>query len=254
MDQAGDAGPGPLADVSRGGAFPALELATLAGEAAPAGGADLLLIEPALGAVAAVAAFALSYIALMAAPGPNLLAVAAVASLRGFRGVLPLCAGIAAGAGALAVALALAFSLLGQDPGWGDAARQVAALLLLLLAFRIARTPRPPEMKAPNTPAPSLRDGALAFGTGFVVAASNPTSATFLTAHFLGPAGVSATLPAMLVLVPALALLGNAGLAALFARPAARRLLQRHFRAACLVSAAVLVGLAVTILREAARS
>lgn len=202
-----------------------------------------------LDAASALAIFALSYLALIAAPGPNMFAIGAVASVRGFRGVLPLCAGIAAGAGTLAVALALAFDLLGQDRGWERAGREIGALLLLLLAIRVAVAPRPVDRHGPGAPPLSARDSALVFVTGFVVAASNPATAAFFTAQFLGPVGVGMMLPTVLALVPLLALLGNAVIAALLARPAARRLMQRRFRLACLVSAAVLAVMALKILR-----
>ncbi|HYF07937.1 MAG TPA: hypothetical protein VD970_09970 [Acetobacteraceae bacterium] len=86
------------------------------------------------------------------------------------------------------------------------------------------------------------------FGTGFFVAACNPTTAAFFTAQLLGPASGESTLPMVLVLVPVLALLGNGIIAALFARPGARRMMQRRFRLASLMSAAVLVGMAAAIL------
>lgn len=181
-----------------------------------------------------------------------MLAIGSVASLRGFLGVLPLCAGIAAGAGVLAVALALAFDLLGQDRAWEHAGRRFGAVVLLLLlvvAFRVAVAPRPANCHGPDAPAPSTRDRTLVFATGFFVAVSNPARATFFIAQFLGPVGAGKTLPLVLALVPLLALLGCAVIAALFARPVARRLMQRHYRLACMVSAAVLMAIALGLLR-----
>lgn len=102
------------------------------------------------GAAAALAGFALGYLALIASPGPNMFAIGSIAALRGFRGVLPLCVGIAAGAGALALALALAFELVGTDRGWERAGREIGALLLLLLAMRIAVAPSPGESPWPG--------------------------------------------------------------------------------------------------------
>ncbi|MBV1800077.1 LysE family transporter [Siccirubricoccus sp. G192] len=202
-----------------------------------------------LGPTTALAGFALGYLALMAAPGANMLAIGSVASLRGFLGVLPLCAGVAAGASALAVALALASDLLGQDLGWEHAGRKIGALLLLMVAFRVAVAPRPVDCHDPNAPAPSARDRTFVFVTGFFVAVSNPATAAFFIAQFLGPVGAAKTLPLVLALVPLLALLGCAVIAALFARPAARRLMQLHYRLARMVSAAVLVAMALGMLR-----
>ncbi|MGG5890535.1 hypothetical protein ACLF3G_25795 [Falsiroseomonas sp. HC035] len=202
-----------------------------------------------LGPAAALVGFALGYLALIAAPGPNMFAIGSIASLRGFQGALPLCLGIAAGAGALAVALALAFDLLGHDSGWEDAGRKIAALLLLLVAIRVALAPAPAVCDGPGAAAPSARDGALAFVTGLFVAACNPATATFFTAQFLGAVGAGQAMPMVLALVPLLALVGNGLLAALFARPAVRQLMRRRYRLACLVSAAVLVGMAAGMLR-----
>ena len=204
--------------------------------------------EVALGPLAALAGFAFGYLALIAAPGPNMFAIGSVASLRGFLGVLPLCAGIAAGAATLAMALAVAFELLGQDPGWEWAGRQIGALLLVLVAIRVAVAPRAAVRTGPAARAPSGRDHALIFATGFFVAASNPATATFFTAQFLGPVGAGHALPLVLGLVPLLALLGNALVAALFARPAIRQLMQRRYRLACVVSAGVLLTMAVGML------
>jgi threonine/homoserine/homoserine lactone efflux protein len=205
--------------------------------------------EGVLGQAAAVAGFTLGYLALIAAPGPNMFAIGSVASLRGFLSVLPLCAGIAVGAGTLALVLAMAFDLLGPDPGWEWAGRQIGALLLLVIALRVALAPRPADYQGPSATAPSARDCALVFATGFFVAASNPATATFFAAQFLGPVGAGHALPMVLALVPLLALLGNALLAALFARPAARKLMQRRYRLACMGSAGVLIVMAVGMLR-----
>jgi threonine/homoserine/homoserine lactone efflux protein len=209
----------------------------------------VIAVHLGLGPVAALAGFALGYLTLIAAPGPNMFAIGSVAALRGFRGVLPLCVGIAAGAGALAVTLAVTFELLGRDRGWVETGGEIGALLLLALAMRIAIASSPGARHGPDAPAQSTRDRALDFGTGFVVAASNPATAVFFTAQLLGPVGAGKALPVVLALVPLQALLGNAAIAALLAQPAARRLMQRHFRLASLLSAAVLAAMALEILR-----
>jgi threonine/homoserine/homoserine lactone efflux protein len=198
---------------------------------------------------ATLAGFMLGYLALIASPGPNMFAVGSVAALRGFLGVLPLCTGIAAGAGTLALTLSLAFDLLERDPGWEQAGRQIGALLLLLLAIRVAIAPKPADYAGPNVRAPSMRDCALVFGTGFFVASSSPATAAFFTAQLLGPVGDREAQYKVLALVPLLALLGNVAIAMVFARPAARRLMRRRFRLACLVSAAVLSVMALGVLR-----
>ncbi|HYF07938.1 MAG TPA: hypothetical protein VD970_09975 [Acetobacteraceae bacterium] len=106
--------------------------------------------DVALSPAAILAGFSLGYFALIAAPGPNMFAIGSVASLRGFLGVLPLCTGIAAGAGTLAMALALAFNLLSQASDWEEAGRKIGALLLVLLAIRVAAAPRPLDYHGPH--------------------------------------------------------------------------------------------------------
>jgi threonine/homoserine/homoserine lactone efflux protein len=57
----------------------------------------------------AVAGFAAGYAAVLATPGPNVVAIGGLAALRGFRATLPLCAGIGTGALILAVYIQFAF-------------------------------------------------------------------------------------------------------------------------------------------------
>jgi threonine/homoserine/homoserine lactone efflux protein len=191
--------------------------------------------------------FLLGYLAVIAAPGPNTLAIGALAALRGFRGVLPFCCGIAAGAGVLAALLVLAFASFGDTPALERAGRAVGGVLLLLVAARVVMAPVPPATAAARPRAAG--DDAMAFAAGFCTAATNPVTAAYFLAQFLGPLADTAALPAAVALVPVQALLCGSVVAGVFARPAARRLVLARFRAACLVSGAVLALMAAAMLR-----
>lgn len=51
--------------------------------------------------------FALGYFAILATPGPNMFTIGTMAALRGFRGALPFCLGVALGAGVVAATTSL---------------------------------------------------------------------------------------------------------------------------------------------------
>jgi threonine/homoserine/homoserine lactone efflux protein len=191
--------------------------------------------------------FALGYLAILAAPGPNMLAVGSLAALRGLRGVLPFCCGIALGAGALAWALQGAFQAL-DAAGLERAGRAVGAVLLLLIALRVTAAPRPvspaePQHAAPA--APGRRAALIGFAGGFLTALTNPITGTYLLSQFLGPlaAAPAGTVLAATLLVPVQALAVATCVAAVFARRHARRVALAHHRLLCL-----LAGLALSVL------
>ena len=96
--------------------------------AAASGNAELSLIV----------GFLAGYLVILVTPGPNMLAVAGIASLQGVRGAAPFCAGIALGAGALGAALLLAIGAAADAVRtWEVAARMVGALLLLCVAVTV---------------------------------------------------------------------------------------------------------------------
>jgi len=203
--------------------------------------------ELALPAAPPLAKFALGYLAVLASPGPNMLAVATISALRGFRGVVPFVVGIAAGAGTLALVVWLAFAALPAIPGLEAAGRGIGACVLMLVALRVARTAPVPE--GPALPSrPGEAEPRTAFVAGFCTAVLNPVTAAYCAAQFVGPlAGTSAgALAPTLVLLQAL--LYGLLVATLFARPAARSFAIRHHRRLCTVSALVLVGLAVVLM------
>ncbi len=188
--------------------------------------------------------FLLAYLAILVTPGPNLLVIAGVAALRGLRGALPICLGIALGAGTLNAALAA--TLLTAPVAMADRnglGRMAAATLLLVVAFAIGRT-RPPGAGR----AVRCAQGA-EFGAGFCTALTNPITAAFFAAQLLGPLALAdGLIPVLPLAVAATALAVSLGLATLLARPACQRFALAWQRPIRLVSAAMLVAMATSIL------
>lgn len=212
------------------------------------------------GAGALLLHFALGYLAINAVPGPNMLAVGALAALRGVRGVLPFCLGIATGAGTLALVLHLAFS---TADAWAEttrmgipleqAGRALGGVLLLLLALQ-AMTAAAPRIAGNGGDTPggrsplSPRTAVMAFAAGVLTAATNPLTAAYLAAQFLGPlAGERAAYLAVLV-VPVQALAWGLVVATLFSRPAIRRIALSHHRLASVTSGLGLATMAIGML------
>jgi threonine/homoserine/homoserine lactone efflux protein len=198
-------------------------------------------------AVRLLGTFALGYAAVLAAPGPNMLAIGAMAALRGFRGALPFCVGIACGAAVLSLSLLMAFGTLGDTHDVEVAGRAIGGALLLWVALRIARSRAPAEAAGPGAARP--RGDALAgFGAGFGTAVTNPVTAAYLAAQLLGPLAGREEAPLVIGLVLVQALLVGLLVAGLFAQPAARRMARAHHRALSAVSAAALGALGVAML------
>jgi threonine/homoserine/homoserine lactone efflux protein len=201
-------------------------------------------------AVAAVRRFLLGYVVVLALPGPNMLAIGAVAALRGPAAAAPLCLGVACGVGTLATCLGLAVpSVLPEPTLLGDAGRVVAGLLLLHLALRAVRRDGPAgDAQGPRCDVATRFAG---FGAGFVTAVSNPITAAFFANQLVGPLGASPE-PAPLMLtilgVTAAALAYGLILASLLARPALRRAALAWHRPASVGGAVAPAGLAVLTL------
>ncbi|WP_043335401.1 hypothetical protein [Belnapia moabensis] len=184
--------------------------------------------------------FLLAYLAILVTPGPNLLVIAGVAALHGARGALPACLGIALGAGTLNAALAATLQGAPAAPGWAAAGRLAAAALLLWAALAIARS------RLPET---GHRIGGAEFTAGFCAAATNPITAAFFAAQFLGPlALLDAKVPLVPLAVTATALATSLGLAILLARPACQRLALAWHRPIRLAVTATLVAMAASVL------
>ncbi len=194
--------------------------------------------------------FAIGYLAVNAVPGPNMLAIGTQAALRGLRGVMPVCLGVASGAAALAAALHLAFGILEDLPTLERAGRAVGGMLLLVVAARALLAPRPAALAATAgsgglTPRASL----LAFAAGFATGVSNPVTAAYFLAQFVGPLAEAGAGSAAVLLVLLQALAWTALVGIIFAQPAARRLALAHHRLVCTASALALAALALAMLR-----
>lgn len=199
---------------------------------------------------AALAHFALGYLAVLAAPGPNLLAIGVLSALRGFRSVLPFVGGVAAGAAALALGLLLAFGAIGIDDGAARAARAIGGVLLLIVALRVLRSPAPAARGAPAG-AEAVGGALLGFAAGFTTAATNPITAAYFLAQFIGPLAEAACAPAAVPLVAVQALGFGLLVAHLFARPGARRLVLAWHRPICVAAGGALGALALAMLLPA---
>jgi threonine/homoserine/homoserine lactone efflux protein len=194
--------------------------------------------------------FALGYFAVLAAPGPNMLTIGAMAALRGLRGVLPFCLGVAAGATALAVGLQVALAAMAGLPGLEAAGRLAGAGLLGWIALRLLRVPPPLAEVTPDGVArarPQAEDLA-AVGAGFCTAVTNPITAAYFGAQFLGPLAAPAAQRAALPLVTVQALAVGLTVAMLFAQPLVRRAAWRHRRVVSAASALALLMLAAGML------
>lgn len=211
--------------------------------AAASGNAELSLIV----------GFLAGYLVILVTPGPNMLAVAGIASLQGVRGAAPFCAGVALGAGALGAALLLAIGAAADAVRtWEVAARMVGALLLLCVAVTVARK-RPPSVEESSATG-RIRQGAAAgslaaLGAGFSTAATNPTTGAFFAAQFLGPLGgavhgAAATAAVTLVGVVATALAFFLTVATVLSLPAARRAALAWHRPIRVTAATALVVMA----------
>lgn len=121
----------------------------------------------------------------LAAPRLNAPAIGALAALRGFAGVVPLCLGVACGVGTLVALLCLALSGALPEPGrWGDAGRIAGAVLLLCIALRLFHR----KASAAAAAGSARLSG---FCGGFCTAVSNPVTAAFFASQLVGAAGAA---------------------------------------------------------------
>ena len=187
--------------------------------------------------------FLLGYVVVLATPGPNLLAIGGVAALRGMRGALPVCFGIALGAGVLSAGIAATIGASGVSAAWDDGCRLLGAGLLLWVAWMVARS-RPPDPASVQGQAARTAE----FGAAFCTAATNPLTAAFIAAQFLGPLSAGGSLRVVVPLsVVMVALAYFLAVARLFAHPAFRGAVLAWHRPIRLVAAVALVLMAVSI-------
>jgi threonine/homoserine/homoserine lactone efflux protein len=197
-----------------------------------------------------LASFVAGYAAVLATPGPNLLAIGGIAALHGLRGAVPLCAGAALGAGCLGAAALVAAGAAFGAPGFEAMARLAGSLLLGYVALTIAWRPAPQVTQHGGASLPGI-SGIAAFGAGFCTAATNPLTGAFFAAQFLGPLGPGRGGTAGALAIPCvvvIALLFFLGMASLLARPVVRRAALAWHRPIRLGAAAVLTLLAMNTL------
>jgi threonine/homoserine/homoserine lactone efflux protein len=198
-----------------------------------------------------LANFLAGYVAVLATPGPNVLAIGGIAALHGLRGAVPLCAGAALGAGCLGATAFFAAGMASAVPGFEGTSRLAGGLLLGYVAIAIARQPAPQETQQGGSAGPAI-SGVAAFGAGFCTAVANPLTGSFFAAQFLGPldprqAGTAGAWAIPCVVV--FALLFFLGLASLLARPSVRRAALVWHRPVRIGAAALLAFMAVNVLR-----
>lgn len=193
--------------------------------------------------------FALGYFAILATPGPNMLTIGTMAALRGFRGALPFCLGVALGAGLVAGATLLLLEAFAGSHRLEMVGRVVAGTLLMALAFRIicARAPRLSNQSLFSEPQ-VLNNWAVGLGTGFFIALTNPVTAAYCFAQFIGPLAQSNVAPWAILLVATQALLFGLLTATLFAHPFMRNVAFTYHRPVCALSGMVLMSLGLLML------
>lgn len=196
----------------------------------------------------AVAGFAAGYAAVLATPGPNVLAIGSLAALQGFRATLPLCAGIGTGALILAVSIQFAFDSQLLSPVVEQFGRALAAALLLYVAVRmLASRPKDPATRSAE-PAAS-RDKVATFFAGASTAATNPITGAYFASQLLAPVSNDDHAMVVLALVPLQAIAFGLTIAFILARPSARQAAIDWHRPIRLASSAVLAAMAILMAR-----
>jgi threonine/homoserine/homoserine lactone efflux protein len=193
--------------------------------------------------------FALGYFAILATPGPNMVTIGTMAALRGFRGALPFCLGIALGAGLVAGATSLLLEAFAGSQKLEVAGRVVAGTLLMVLAFRIicARAPRVSDQTLFSQPR-MPQNWCVGFGTGFFIALTNPVTAAYCFAQFMGPLAQTGAAPWAILLVATQALLFGSLTAALFAHPVMRHVGFTYHRPVCAIAGMILHSLGLLMI------
>jgi len=199
--------------------------------------------------------FALGYFAILATPGPNMLTIGTMAALRGFRGALPFCLGIALGAGLVAGAISLLLEAFAGSHKLELVGRIVAGTLLMVLAFRIicARAPRVSDQSRFSQPE-LPNNWAIGLGTGFFIALTNPVTAAYCFAQFMGPLAQSDAVPWAILLIATQALLFGLLTAALFAHPFMRNLAFTYHRPVSAISGLILHSLGLLMILPVVRT
>ncbi len=194
-------------------------------------------MPPLLPAPDLMAGFALGYLLILLVPGPNMLALGALAGLRGMRGAMPLCLGMAVGAACLAAIICVALSPIAAGP---EAALAGATALLITAALLLPRR----AIESPSSGPGSRRETVGGCTAGFLTALTNPVTAGYFAAQIGGPLADKPLLPVLPVLVGGVAVLWFMACAGVLALPTPRRLLAARERQARIAAAAILAVLA----------
>jgi threonine/homoserine/homoserine lactone efflux protein len=210
---------------------------------------DVMILEATTFSSALLLKFALGYFAILATPGPNMVTIGTTAALRGFRGALPFCLGIALGAGLVAGATSLLLEAFAGSHELESVGRVVAGTLLMVIAFRIicARPPRVSDQTLffqPRMP----QNWCVGLGTGFFIALTNPVTAAYCFAQFMGPLAQTGAAPWAILVVATQALLFGLLTAALFAHPFMRNVAFTYHRQVCAISGLVLHSLGLLMI------
>lgn len=189
--------------------------------------------------------FAVGYIVCLLIPGPNMIMTGGLAALRGVAGVVPFAGGLAVGVLMLGGTLWALAGLVPAHPEWDVAGRVAGAVLLVVVAAQLAFAAPPRASHAAR-----IRGGA-EFTAGIATAVTNPVTAAFFAAQFLGPLGdVPFATIAPLLAGAAVAALGYALIVGrIFAVKAVRERVAARFGLARRALALVFLGMAVLMVR-----
>jgi threonine/homoserine/homoserine lactone efflux protein len=216
---------------------------------------DVMILEATTFSSALLLKFALGYFAILATPGPNMVTIGTTAALRGFRGALPFCLGIALGAGLMAGAISLLLEAFAGSQKLELVGRVVAGTLLMVLALRIicARPPRVSDEAEFSKPR-LLNNWTVGLGAGFLIALTNPVTAAYFFAQFIGPLAQSDAAPWVILLVATQALLFGLLIATLFAHPFMRNLAFTYHRPVSAIAGLVLHSLGLLMILPVVRT
>ncbi len=186
--------------------------------------------------------FLVGYMLVLASPGPNMLAVGGFAALHGFRATLPLAFGIGLGTCLLASTLYGLAGLVPQSAGWEAVGHAAAAGLLAALGLRVAST----QVPADECGGAAARAARADVATGFMTALTNPLTAGFFAAQFLGPVGdLPQSLVGLVLALSAILAFTNATVvAACLSNSAIRQRVRTGFKPWSRIVGALFIGLA----------
>jgi threonine/homoserine/homoserine lactone efflux protein len=190
-----------------------------------------------------MAAFALGYAAILVVPGPNVIAVGALAALRGARAALPMAIGAALGAMVLAAITSSAIRVMVAPK---ESLKIVGAGLLVLVAWRIVRLKPGSPLGQREPRAPPVE-----FASGFCTALTNPITAVYFAGALAGssPADSIHVTGAIVASVPVISAAFYIGTLTLLSSPVIRRIALQWHAKIRLGGGLVLTFLAAWIMR-----